>query len=125
MVGARLMSGVILAGAGLMTLCSSLAEIDARPFALRWHDDRLHPVAALAWAQTHCDASLTLLPGTPRLQAEDLLQMSAGFDLAEQKEGREAACAMAATLAADVSTEADCAECLASGPRGVRQVTST
>jgi hypothetical protein len=106
MVGARTVSGLILAGAGLMTFCSSLAEIDARPVARRWHSDRMHPVAALAWAQSHCDADLTLSPGTPRLQAEDLLQMSAVFDLAEREQGRAAAFTTATALAAGVSTEA-------------------
>jgi hypothetical protein len=104
MVGARTVSGLILAGAGLMTFYSSLAGVDARPVAQRWRDDRMHPVAALAWAQAHCDADLTLSPGTPRLQAEDLLQMSAAFDSAEQEQGRAAACTTATALAADVAT---------------------
>jgi hypothetical protein len=105
MLCARDVSGLVLAGAGLLSLCTSLAEIDARSMAQSWRPDRLHPVAALAWAGAHCDADLTLSRGTPRLQAEDLLEMSAGLDLAEREQGREAACAGATALADSVAAE--------------------
>src|SRR5581483_7213370 len=68
MVGARTVLGLGLAFAGLAALTSSLTDIDARPFEQPWRSDRLHPVAALAWAQARCDSKMILAPGTPRLQ---------------------------------------------------------
>jgi hypothetical protein len=106
MLGARAVSGLILVGAGLLSLCSSLAEIDSRPVTQSWHPDRLHPVSALAWAQAHCDSSLSLSLGTPRLQAEDLLEMTAHFDAIDRELGRRQACAKALMLAAEVSEDA-------------------
>jgi hypothetical protein len=100
-----------------VTLCSSLAGIDLHPAVQRWHDDNLSPVAALAWAQTRCDSRLTLSPGTPRLQTEDLLQTAGEFDVLEQQRGRSATCRKATALAATVSAEANPSE--ASHPSGV------
>ena len=110
MVTARTLAGVFLASAGLAIVCSSLAEIDPHPAAQRWQDSSLHPVAALAWAQGRCDTRLTLSPGTPRLQAEDLLQVAGDFDALEQQRGRRATCRQATALAANVSAGADPSE---------------
>ena len=110
MIAARTLGGFFLAGAGVMTVCSSLAGIDPLPAAQRWHGNNLSPVAALAWAQARCDSRLTLSPGTPRLQAEDLLQAAGEFDALEQQRGRPAICRKASALAATVSAEANPSE---------------
>ena len=117
MVTGRTLAGVFLAIAGLAIVCSSLAEIDPHPAAQRWQENSLHPVAALAWAQARCDTRLTLSPGTPRLQAEDLLQAAGDFDALEQQHGRGAICRQATALAATVSAGADPSE--GSGQRDV------
>ena len=106
MVTGRTLAGVFLASAGLAIVCSSLAEIDPHPAAQRWQENSLQPVAALAWAQARCDTRLTLSPGTPRLQAEDLLQAAGDFDALEQQHGRGAICTQATALAATVSAGA-------------------
>src|SRR4029079_1249128 len=104
-VAARTLGGFFLAGAGVMTVCSSLAGIDPLPAVRRWHGNNLSPVAELAWAQARCDSRLTLSPGTPRLQTEDLLQTAGEFDALEQQRGRLATCRKATALAAMVSAE--------------------
>jgi hypothetical protein len=113
MLGAQTVSGVILAAAGLVSLCSALGRIDAAPSLQPWRADGLHPVAALAWAEARCDSHQRLVAGTPRLQAEDLLQISARFDALEEKQGHAAACETAISLAAAVATESDAAEAAA------------
>jgi hypothetical protein len=110
MVAARTLGGAFLASAGFAIVCSALAEIDPHPAAQRWQDNSLQPVAALAWAQARCGAPLTLLPGTPRLQAEDLVQAAAEFDALEQQRGRPATCRKATAVAATVSAEANPSE---------------
>lgn len=110
MVTTRTLGGAFLASAGLAIVCSLLAEIDPHPAAQRWQGSDLQPVAALAWAQARCGARLTLLSGTPRLQAEDLLQAAAEFDALEQQRGLLATCQKATAMAATVSAEANPSE---------------
>ena len=103
MVDARVKIGLGIAGAGLIVLCASLSKIKAFPVAYPSSDDSLHPVAALAWAQARCDSQMSLRPGTPRLQRDDLLEMSATLDEIEQRQGHAAACTKAETRAAAVA----------------------
>lgn len=106
MVDARAMIGLGLAGAGLIVLCTSLAAIDPFPGAQPSRSDRQHPVAALAWSEAHCESRLSLRLGTPRLQMEDLLELSAAFDEMERRQGHSIACANALELAAAVAAPA-------------------
>ena len=41
-----------------------------------------HPVAALAWAKTHCNTALELRAGAHRTHAEVLVRVAAAFDQA-------------------------------------------
>jgi hypothetical protein len=104
MVDARAMIGLGLAGAGLILLCTSLPAIDPFPGTQPSRSDRQHPIAALAWSEAHCESWLSLKPGTPRLQMEDLLELSAAFDEMERRQGSSVACANALELAATVAT---------------------
>ena len=106
MLDARAMIGLGLAAAGLIVLCTSLSEVDLFPGAQPSRNDRQHPVAALAWSEAHCDSRLNLRPGTPRLQIEDLLELSAAYDEIERQQGHAVACADAEDLAAAVATPA-------------------
>lgn len=92
-----------MAIAGLVTLCVSLFMIDAFATAQPWRKDRLHPVAALAWAQARCDSPMQLAPRTPKLQMDDVLEISSRLDEIEQRQGHATACAKAETLAASVA----------------------
>jgi hypothetical protein len=96
MVDAREMIGVGAAAAGLLLLCSTLPEIETSPLSQPWRKDHLFPVAALAWSQTHCDSNLRIKAGTPGIETEDLLEISARFDEIEQQRGHAAACSSAA-----------------------------
>jgi hypothetical protein len=87
-------------------VCAALAEIGFWPALQRWNDGP-HPVAALAWANVNCGAELKLRPGTPRLQAEDLLAMTATIDATEQQSGRSRICSIATALAAPVALNVD------------------
>jgi hypothetical protein len=53
------------------------------------------PVAALAWAQANCDPSLKTRPGTPRVQAEDLMRIAAKYDAERTAHGFARACWLA------------------------------
>ncbi len=59
-------------------------------------------IAALAWAQTNCDHTLTLRQGTPRIQAEDLLRAAAAFDADRDYRGLKHACWQAVAVAESV-----------------------
>lgn len=106
MVDARAMIGLGLAAAGLVVLCTSLSEIELFPGAQPSRNDRQHPVAALAWSETHCDSMLSLRPGTPRLQMEDLIELAAAYDDVERRQGHSVACAKAEKLAEAVAIPA-------------------
>jgi hypothetical protein len=103
MVDAKVTVGFGVAAAGLLILCASLAKIEPHFSAEPWQKDHLHPVAALAWAEAHCDSRLILTTGTPVLQRDDLLAMSGAFDTIEQTQGHARACTMATTRAAAVT----------------------
>lgn len=103
MVDERSLIGVCVAAAGLIVLCTSLSRIDAFPAAQPWRKDGLHPVAALAWAQAHCDSPMKLAPGTPKLQMDDMLAISSRLDGIEQRQSHVVACAEAEALAASVA----------------------
>jgi hypothetical protein len=90
----------------MIVLCTSLSGADLFPGAQPSRNDRQHPVAALAWSEAHCDSRLSLRPGTPRLQMEDLLELSAAYDEIECQRGHAVACARAEDLAAAVATPA-------------------
>ena len=60
-------------------------------------------IAALAWAQTNCDATLTLRQGTPRIQAEDLFRAAAAFDADRDYRGLKHACSQALAVADSVA----------------------
>ena len=51
-----------------------------------------HPVAALAWALLNCNTGLALKSGTPRIQMEDLLRISAAFDAEQKRRTRDVVC---------------------------------
>jgi hypothetical protein len=87
-------------------VCAALAGIGFWPVPQRWNNGP-HPVAALAWANANCGAELKLRPGTPRLQAEDLLAMTATIDAAEQQSGRSRICSIAIALATPVALNVD------------------
>lgn len=106
MVGARAMIGLTLAGAGIAVLCASFIAIDPFPATQPSRGDRQHPVAALAWSETSCESRLAIRPGTPRLQMEDLLELSADFDEMARTQGHDIACAKAVALAASVAVPA-------------------
>lgn len=106
MVDVRAMIGLSLAGVGTIALCTSLAALDPFPGTQPSRNDRLHPVAALAWSQEHCDSRLVIRPATPRLQTEDLIELSAAFDEMERRQGHVIACADASALAAPVAIPA-------------------
>ncbi len=65
-----------------------------------------HPVAALAWAQLNCNAGLALQSGTPRIQMEDLLRISAAFDAEQKWRTRDVVCREAIAAAGPVSADA-------------------
>ena len=89
-----------------MTVCSSLAGIDPLPAVQRWHGNNLQSGrGACLGASALRLRDLTLSPGTPRLQTEDLLQTAGEFDALEQQRGRLATCRKATALAATVSAE--------------------
>jgi hypothetical protein len=106
MVDARVRIGLALVAVGFILLCVSLPQLDPKPSTQPWRADGLHPLAALAWSNARCGTEMSPRASTPKLQADDLLEMTARFDETEQQDGREAACATAISLAADVS-EAD------------------
>lgn len=106
MVDTQAMIGLGLAAAGMIVLCTSLSGADLFPGAQPSRNDRQHPVAALAWSEAHCDSRLSLRPFTPRLQMEDLLELSAAYDEIERQRGPAVACARAEDLAAAVATPA-------------------
>lgn len=60
------------------------------------------PIAALAWAQSHCDKSLAARAGTPRVQTEDLLRIAALYDATRMSDGADVACINATRDAASV-----------------------
>lgn len=103
MVDARVTFGLSLVVAGFVILCTSLPEIAPRLSMQPWRGDRLHPVAALAWSTAHCGSQLSLVPGTPGLQRDDLLEISGRFDEIEQEQGHMAACDEALERAAPVA----------------------
>ncbi len=61
------------------------------------------PVAAMAWAQSHCDAAMTPGPAATRVQAEDLYRVAAMLDSERSRDGLERACRHAASLAGRVA----------------------
>ena len=106
MVGARAMIGLSLACAGFAVLCASLLALNLFPGTQPSRGDRQHPVAALAWSEVNCDSRLAIRPGTPRLQTEDLIELSAAFDEMARRKGRTIACATALALATPVAIPA-------------------
>jgi hypothetical protein len=92
-----------MVAAGLILLCVSLPELDPKLSAQPWRADGLHPLAALAWSNARCGTRMSPRPSTPKLQADDLLEMTAQYDETEHRQGQEAACAAAMTLAATVA----------------------
>ncbi|MEQ1651446.1 MAG: hypothetical protein ABL897_03060 [Hyphomicrobium sp.] len=65
------------------------------------------PIAALAWAQTHCDQSLAARAGTPRVQTEDLLRIAALYDATRLSNGADVACTNATRDASSVVAVGD------------------
>ncbi len=61
-----------------------------------------NPVAALAWARLNCNAGLALKSGTPRIQMEDLLRISAAFDAEQKWRTRDVVCREAIAAAGPV-----------------------
>ena len=59
------------------------------------HDGPMLPMAALAWAQINCMPDLSERPGTPRVQAEDLMRVAAFYDSERRSHGLEHACSLA------------------------------
>jgi hypothetical protein len=106
MVDGRVAIGLCVAAAGLILLSVSLFEIEAFPAAEPWRNDGLHPVAALAWSQARCDSPMKLALGTPKLQMDNLLEISGKLDDIEQRQGHTAACAIAEARAAGVAQKA-------------------
>ena len=100
------MIGLSLAGAGFAVLCASLLAINLFPGTQPSRGDRQHPVAALAWSEANCDSRLAIRPGTPRLQTEDLIELSAAFDEMARRQGHTIACATALALATPVAIPA-------------------
>lgn len=100
------MIGLSLAGAGFAVLCASFLAINLFPGTQPSRGDRQHPVAALAWSEANCDSRLAIRPGTPRLQTEDLIELSAAFDEMARRKGHTIACATALALAAPVAIPA-------------------
>jgi hypothetical protein len=92
-----------MVAAGLVLLCVSLPELDPKLSTQPWRADGLHPLAALAWSNVRCGTRMSPRPSTPKLQADDLLEMTARYDETEHRQGQEAACAAAMTLAATVA----------------------
>lgn len=104
MHGKFTLGGGLIAVAGLATLCLSLAAVDP-PMVRSWQANVAHPVAALAWAQSNCASDLQLVPGTPRLQAEDFLTMTGDLAALDAQRGRKAACSAAIAAARDVAVD--------------------
>lgn len=65
----------------------------------------VHPVAALAWAQSNCGLKAGLKRGAPRLQAEDFLMMTAELDARRNTLGAASVCQQAIRLASRVASE--------------------
>jgi hypothetical protein len=63
---------------------------------------QFHPIGALAWAQLNCNADLTIKFGTPRIQMEDLLRISAAFDAEQKWRSRDDVCREALAAASSV-----------------------
>ena len=61
-----------------------------------------HPVGALAWAQMNCNAGLSIKSGTPRIQMEDLLRISAALDAEQKWRSRDDVCQEAIAAARPV-----------------------
>jgi hypothetical protein len=70
-------------------LAGALAEVPGGVTARRLPDV---PLAALAWAQLHCGATLNAAQGTPRVQYEDFMRVTAGYDAVRDDEGLAIAC---------------------------------
>jgi hypothetical protein len=66
------------------------------------HDGASLPIAAFAWAQTNCDSTLSMHPGTPRIQAEDLMRVAATYDADRAARGVTLACQRALANAQSV-----------------------
>jgi hypothetical protein len=66
-------------------------------------DGPVLPVAAFAWAQANCDPPLTVRPGTPRVQAEDLFRVAATYDAERRAHGAARACRLAQHAAVSVT----------------------
>lgn len=106
MVAERTASGITAGFVGLIALCVAFSGSDRPAWPERRHED-IGAVAALAWAQSRCDANLALAPGTPRIQAEDLLEAAAELDALETAAGHALACDKAISLAKDVAAGED------------------
>jgi hypothetical protein len=94
----------MIAGAGLVILCLSLASIE-RPTLRPWTASAPHPIASLGWAQANCATDLQLLPGTPRLQSEDFLRMTGELSVQDSLSGRTSVCSQAVAAARSVSDD--------------------
>jgi len=103
MVDARVTVGLGMVAAGLILLCVSLPRLDPELSPQPWRVDGLHPLAALAWSNARCGTQMSPRPATPKLQTDDLLEMTARFDETEHRQGKEAACATAMKLAGAVA----------------------
>ena len=107
----------------LICVAAGLAGVWTRGFELRvTREGPVLPLAALAWAQANCDASLSARQGTPRVQMEDLLRVAASYDAERSKHGLRHACRQAVNAASSVSgsPNAELAETLLSAFASLR-----
>jgi hypothetical protein len=70
-------------------VAGALAEVPGGDAARRLPEV---PLAALAWAQLHCDSTLSARPATPLVQYEDFMRVTAAYDGIRIDEGLAVAC---------------------------------
>ena len=61
------------------------------------------PLVALAWAQSKCGSALTAKAGTPLVQYDDYMRVSADYDAHLARDGQSAACERAERMARKVA----------------------
>lgn len=91
--------------AALVAYWTTLAPSPDKDVRVSGRTQPVHPVAALAWAQTNCGLQAVLKPGTPRLQAEDFIAMTAELDARRNAAGAASVCQQAIRLALPVAGE--------------------
>ena len=97
-------AALALAVAVAAGLAGALAEVPSGKTADRRPE---FPLAALAWAELNCGATRLSEPVTPRVQYEDFMRATAGYDAVRIEDGLKVACHRAIATAqrvADVST---------------------